>query len=59
MCEKLKSILSTYQKKIKAFYLFLIKKYIMAKGTHWRLRIEGSQSNKVINDKNNNNKLAR
>ena len=31
----------------------------MAKGTHWHLRIEGSQSNKEINDKNNNNKLAR
>ena len=45
--------------KLIAFYLFLIKKYIMEKGTHWRLRIEGSQSNKEINDKDNNDKLAR
>lgn len=35
--------------KLKAFYLFLLKKYIMAKGT---------QSSKEINDKNNNNKLS-
>jgi len=59
MCEKLKAFYLLIKNKIKASYLFLIKKYIMAKGTHWRLRIEGSQSNKEINDKNNNNKLAR
>ena len=45
--------------KLKPFYLFPRKKYIIAKGTRWNLKKEGSQSNKGINNNNNNNELER